>query len=374
MLKKDSPNLFSTAFLTDTGFVESSSRRLIVVDKSPELFLFILDHLRGYTIFPLQEAAIPPRWLPIQKLYDNLRRDASYYGLLTLEAECARWLKRENNQYYRQSVLKLDFAPFGSNITMEDDTKQHPLCCDMIFYCHLADVQFLRKRYIHAGQKTLTYGPVPWKHVFEQVRSGSIADEIIQIDGTSMIESLPVFLKPFKSADDEIDSRKSENAKIHISKAVTTYILDGIRPAGMNNYLTLRFYVTDSTISLNFNPSRLTTTEDIPSIGSADFIFNDKPQKDGYATLHSIAAQQSEAEYTANTKWPIPIDKESKTVLEVDTVPLDWSLLCQWAKISDSTTTSVPFSRDLAIYERLFGPTKSDTKGPKVSPPRETWD
>src|SRR5947207_7502877 len=146
MLKHDFPNMFSTAFLTPSGgFAEASSRRLIVIDKSPELFHFILDYLRGYTIFPLLEEAVPPRWLPLRKMYENLRRDASYYGLLHLEADCARWIKRLNNDNHRQSVLKLDFAPFTHS--ERNSSTHHPLCSEMVFDCHLADIQFLRKRF-----------------------------------------------------------------------------------------------------------------------------------------------------------------------------------------------------------------------------------
>jgi hypothetical protein len=367
MLKHDSPNMFSTAFLTLTGFVEASSRRLVIVDKSPDLFYFILDYLRGYTIFPLDESAVLARWLPLTKLYENLRRDASYYGLLGLEAECSRWVKRSNNDSHRLAVLKMDFGPFS-----HPSCVPHPLCSEILFECHLSDVQFLRKRFLKAGLKTLTYGPVPWKQIFDQVRAGSIQDGTIQIDGSSIFDAPSMFLKPPRSAEDEMDPRKVENAKIHISKAITNFILNRVRPAGMNSFVTLRFHVTEATLCLAFpleqhSLSNFSFRQGSSSpIGTADLIFTDKQQKEGYNTLHSIIAPESMMEYVEGQRWNIPLDSESGPSLQVDSLEINWSTLCQWAKSPELAFTRA----DLAPCERLFGSRKPfpDSKTPRVRP------
>src|SRR5271170_6459331 len=163
MLQHDSPSMFSRCFLsTESLFHETTSRSITITDKSPDLFPFILDYLRGYTVFPLVESAVLPQWLPLHKTYDNLRRDAAYYGLLRFEMECNKWFKLLLNPADRQAVLNLDFAPFvpGQRIS-----PTHPLTADLVLDCHLADVALLRKRFMKPGGKTLSYGPFPWKQI-----------------------------------------------------------------------------------------------------------------------------------------------------------------------------------------------------------------
>ena len=192
MLKYDTPNMFSSVFLSSSRFQETFSGEITITNKSPELFTIIHDYLRGYTVFPLNESAVPPRWLPLEKTYDNLRRDASYYGLLRLEVECNNWLKRQRDPTDKQAVLKLDFSPFATCAS----TASHPLTTEMMLERHIADVSLLRKRFLKCGAKTLTYGPMPWKQIFEQIKNPSDRDGVLQYDGSAIIEVAAVFLKP----------------------------------------------------------------------------------------------------------------------------------------------------------------------------------
>ena len=313
MLKYDAPSMFSNVFLSNSRFQETFSREITIKNKSPELFTIILDYLRGYTIFPLNESAIPPRWLPLQKTYDNLRRDASYYGLLRLEVECSRWLKRQIDPLDKQAVLKLDFTPFATC----PSTTSHPLTAEMMLECHLADVSLLRKRFLKCGAKTLTYGPMPWKQIFEQIKNPSDRDGVLQYDGSAIIEVAAVFLKPPRTAPDDpatiIDDRKTELAKIHVSKPITQLILDGIRPAGMNNFITLRFHGTEVTTFLTFHNE------------AGQFIFSDKLQSDGYTILRSLAAAEEPVPQGKETI--IPLNRNDRTVVEVDSHGIGWGKL-----------------------------------------------
>lgn len=361
MLKHDAPSMFSSVFLSNSQFQETSSREITIPNKSPELFTLILDYLRGYTIFPLNESAIPPRWLPLQKTYDNLRRDASYYGLLRLEVECTSWLKRQIDPLDRQAVLKLDFTPFATCST----STSHPLTVEMMLECHLADVSLLRKRFLKFGAKTLTYGPMPWKQIFEQIKNPSDRDGVLQCDGSAIIEVAPVFLKPPRTAPDDpatiIDERKTELAKIHVSKQVTRFILDGIRPAGMNNFITLRFHGTDITTSLTFHNE------------AGQFIFSDKLQSDGYATLRSLAA--AEEPVLQGKESIIPLDRNDGTVVEVDSDIIEWGNLYEWSQFRRNPRDPVNEIRrarenlcvKLSLCDKYFG--SSETREPTVSAP-----
>src|SRR5277367_5465411 len=344
MLQHDSPSMFSRCFLsTNSLFHETTSRSITIPDKSPDLFPFILDYLRGYTVFPLVESAVPPQWLPLHKTYDNLRRDAAYYGLLRLEMECNKWFKRLLDPADRQAVLKLDFAPFvpGPRIS-----PTHPLVAEMVLDCHLADVPLLRKRFLKTAGKTLSYGPIPWKQIFEQIRDPCDRDGVLQSDGTSIIEVNSIFLKPpHGSKDIVLDDRKTECAKIQISKAITQLILDNVRPAGLNNYVTIRFHTTDTTTIIRFAAHNYLPTD---PIASGQFLFSDRLQSDGYLSLRDTVKTEELETIIPNTKKDkdetlVPFDSEAEVALEVDGEKLYWRTLCQWSRLHGRTHTNSSF-------------------------------
>jgi hypothetical protein len=357
MLHHDTPNMFSNAFLSSSRFIETAHRRITITDKSPELFTFIVDYLRGYSIFPLDESAIPKRWLPLHKTYENLKRDAAYYGLLRLEKECHRLL-RELIHDARQAVLKLDFAPFSTNFQEAPTGSTHPLAAEMILDCHLADFSSLRRRFLKPGLKTLTYGPMPWKAIFDQLRSATDGDGIIQPDGSSLVEVAAVFLRPPRSMENIVDDRKAEFAKIQISKDITQLILDGVRPSGLHGFVTIRFHVTNCTTRIVFEAQKggfanYQQRKDGP-IAHAQLILNDKLQREGYLGLQGHVFS-NEQDYEDETL--IPVERESKTVLEVDNTQIEWNTLCQWAKFAEDASAlfSASKSSDIATCDRFFG-------------------
>jgi hypothetical protein len=368
--------MFSRVFLSSSTFHESTSRKITIPDKSPELFTFILDYLRGYTIFPLNESAVPARWLPLHKTYENLRRDASYYGLLRLETECGVWLKRLLNPSDKQAVLQLDFAPFVRFPRPMSSTAAagaaNPLTAEMILDCHLADISRLRKRWLKPGLKTLTYGPMPWKQIFDQIKNPEDRDGVLQVDGSAIVDVASLFIKPPPAQDDNIDDRKLELAKIHISKAVTQLILDGVRPAGMSAHLTIRFHATDVASILAFTLSSesirqafpITRAKDAPLIGEGKFIFKDKLQREGYLSLRGIARSEFSDASNQDGEKGFVLDTGAKTVLEVDGKEIEWKTLCQWSKMSEPLNISShlgdnafekTMSAELAVCERFSG-------------------
>ncbi|ORY53979.1 hypothetical protein BCR35DRAFT_247265, partial [Leucosporidium creatinivorum] len=74
----DSPNHFTTAFL-EHDFAEAQSRTLFL-DRNPQLFALIVEHLSGYTILPLAQNALPTT-MSYEIAYRNLYTDAEYFGL-----------------------------------------------------------------------------------------------------------------------------------------------------------------------------------------------------------------------------------------------------------------------------------------------------
>lgn len=367
MLHYDRPSMFSRVFLpsdtTGAIFSETASQSITIPDKSPEIFSLIRDYLCGYNIFPLTEASIPPLWLPLSKTYENLKRDASYYGFLRLEAECTKWMKRHLEPEDRQAIFFLDFAPFAGKMD-----GQLSLLSNMILECHLADVSLLRKRYLISGGKNLTYGPMPWKNIFEQIRNPIDRDGVWQLDGSAYVDIAPLFLKPPRAVDDNCDERKMEYAKIHISRDVTQLILAGARPLSMSNYLTIRFHATNLTIHLSFTASdpdrhsQLEFLKDNKLIGEGAFVFKDKLQREGYMTLRSVAySENSEFERPKEDEGKFPLDRTGKTVLEVDGKDIDWGSLCRWSQLSlkppsvDSELWNVRGNKTkFNAFERLF--------------------
>ncbi|KAL8280379.1 hypothetical protein RQP46_007296 [Phenoliferia psychrophenolica] len=94
----DSPNYFTSAF---GGDFEESATRTIIIDRSPILFEFILEHLSGYAVIPLPPIPSMRPELAIK----NLLLDAQYFGLSKLEEEIQREIM-EN--YTKKPVKKAD--------------------------------------------------------------------------------------------------------------------------------------------------------------------------------------------------------------------------------------------------------------------------
>ncbi|TPX32735.1 hypothetical protein SmJEL517_g04233 [Synchytrium microbalum] len=79
-IESDAPNHFTAALLG--SFVEARSEQPLFFDRDPELFEFIVRHLRGYTLVPVLESPIPSMSLEAYKA--NLLADAQYFGLAAL--------------------------------------------------------------------------------------------------------------------------------------------------------------------------------------------------------------------------------------------------------------------------------------------------
>ena len=383
MLQHDAPSMFSRVFLSNSLFHETTSRTITITDKSPDLFQFILDYLRGYTIFPLVESAVPPKWLPLHKTYDNLRRDAAYYGLLRFEIECNKWFKRLVDPADRQAVLKLDFAPF---IPGQRLLASHPFTAELVLDCHLADFPLLRRRFLKTGSKTLTYGPLPWKQIFEQIRDPCDRDGVLQSDGSSIVEVNSVFLKPPHSNESVLDDRKTEFAKIQLSKAVTQLILDNTKPGGLNSHPTIRFHTIDTTTIVRFLPSD--SPSDPPAsapIASGQFLFSDKLQSDAYLNLRNIVKAVELDTVVTNEKKvldenSVPFDADGEIALEVDGAKVNWGTLCQWSRIHSLFYKNKSWREirevqefvggtDSRRHHSLFGGNRDSTTGAAIVPP-----
>jgi hypothetical protein len=324
MLQFDGPNLFSTVFLS--GFHEQSSRRLVIVDRSPELFPFILDYLRGYAVFPIARDAVPARLLPLSKTYDYIRRDAAYYSLVQLDNEARRWMRHELFPQDAQAVLKLDFAPFRSSSSSSR-------FADLHLECNLADTTLLRKRYfddtplIHNPSfSILRYGPFPWKNLMDTLRQAHQNDplNVIQPDGSAFIDAPPVFIKPPRSASLETTHRNYECARIFIPAPLTTHLLDPTtRPMSLTNTPTLRIHATNVTMQFIFSiPPR------------ASFIFHEREAAEGLATLLRMTHHQN-----SKRKWEMPrdfpIDVPTGFRMDVDDGLVRWADIVQWAHRSE---------------------------------------
>jgi len=328
-----------------------------------------MDYLCGYNIFPLNEASVPPKWLPLSKTYENLKRDANYYGLLGLEAECTKWFKRHTEPEDRQAVFHLDFAPFTGK-----GEGPLSLMSEMILECHLADVPLLRKRYIKTGAKNMTYGPISWKNIFDQIRDASDRDGVLQHDGSAYIDVASTFIKPPRQVDDDCDDRKIEYAKIHVSRDITQLIKNTtrLRPMGMSSYLTMRIHATNLTTHLTFGAQCSFPTpfqSDRNYFGEGSFVFNNKLQREGYMILRAVAfADVPHATPSKEDEGKFPLNRDDKTVLEIDGKEIDWKLLCDWIDVSRIMSSQpgtametlrmnkpdIPSDLEFSFCERLF--------------------
>lgn len=286
----------------------------------------------------------------------------------------------------RQCVLQLDFVPFtpGPRILVG-----HPLTAEMALDVHLADVHLLRKRFMKPGGKTLTYGPFPWRQIFDQIRDPYDRDGVLQSDGSAIVQLNSTFLKPPGSTDlapsttdaDE-DDRKIEFSKIHISKAITQLILQNIKPAGLNNHITLRFHATSATTVLRFS-----TPDSPPSapIATAQFLFSDKLQSEGYFALRSMVKQEELTDPDSlfdrrAEETTFAMDVDGEVAVQVDGGKVGWRELCEWSRVHSSFYTGesrkevVKGSGDVASPENrrthaLFGGNRDPTTGAAIVTP-----
>jgi hypothetical protein len=74
----DSPNYFTSYFLGE--FEEGAEgKRVLTLNRHPEIFRIIFEYLSGYEIFPLADGVI--HGMSTLALLENLRRDALFFGL-----------------------------------------------------------------------------------------------------------------------------------------------------------------------------------------------------------------------------------------------------------------------------------------------------
>jgi len=71
-------NFFIDAFFGDC--IESQHKVMDLPDKSPEIFYFIHQHLKGYHIFPLDRESCPPK-MSMKVTLENILLDAIYFAL-----------------------------------------------------------------------------------------------------------------------------------------------------------------------------------------------------------------------------------------------------------------------------------------------------
>lgn len=81
-LESEPDNYFTTYFLGDFNEATNSINEL-ELETEPLLFELIQAHLRGYTIFPIQEGCIP-KYMSKMGMLKSLRKEADYFGLASL--------------------------------------------------------------------------------------------------------------------------------------------------------------------------------------------------------------------------------------------------------------------------------------------------
>jgi hypothetical protein len=79
-----SPNYFTAAFL-EHDFAEAESK-VLYIDRNPQLFALVVEHLSGYKVTPLTERVMP-QTMSLQVAHENLLADAEYFQLDKLGAE-----------------------------------------------------------------------------------------------------------------------------------------------------------------------------------------------------------------------------------------------------------------------------------------------
>jgi len=233
---------------------------------------------------------VPPKWLPLAKCYDNLRRDAGYYGLVSLEADCRRWMRTELFPKDEQAVLKLDFHPFRSG---PETVKR--MISDVMVECNVADAALLRRRFLEfrslrGNMERLSYGPFPWKHILDTIRSHENEHNVLQTDGSALVDAPPVFIKPPRTASLDTTDRKYECARILATPQITTHLLDpAVKQNQFSNCPSLRIHATDCTMVFLFNTNP----------PHCHFVFHERAAADGLAYLQGLMYPRLPAEKKA---------------------------------------------------------------------------
>jgi hypothetical protein len=91
-LESDPGNYFLNHFFDRFG--EAVGKREYRVEKEPKLFQLIQAHLRGYDIFPIPDAIVPP-YMTKETMVNNLLNEAQFYGLGVL---CQKILNYQETQ------------------------------------------------------------------------------------------------------------------------------------------------------------------------------------------------------------------------------------------------------------------------------------
>ncbi|KAH7335879.1 hypothetical protein B0J17DRAFT_719526 [Rhizoctonia solani] len=111
----NSPNYFSTRFLGDS---RGSQTRQIKLDRDPDLFIIVLNYLRGYAVLPLSAKQIPDRMSPATVL-SNLRSDAVFYQLNGLVQACQEFMSNQTIQQ-RRTYMAFVSAPLLPSHTQKE--------------------------------------------------------------------------------------------------------------------------------------------------------------------------------------------------------------------------------------------------------------
>ena len=274
---------------------------------------------------------MPPKWLPLAKCYDNLRRDAGYYGLVSLEADCRRWMRTELFPKDEQAVLKLDFHPFRSG---PETVKR--MISDVMVECNVADAALLRRRFLEfrslrGNMERLSYGPFPWKHILDTIRSHENEHNVLQTDGSALVDAPPVFIKPPRTASLDTTDRKYECARILATPQITTHLLDpAVKQNQFSNSPTLRIHATDCTIIFRFGTKP----------PHCHLVFHERAAADGFACLQGyifprLPAQKKAAndkQQGANLVQEFEIASGENFPMDVDGQTVLWEDVTRWAR------------------------------------------
>ncbi|CAE6400414.1 hypothetical protein ACGC1H_000138 [Rhizoctonia solani] len=126
----DGPNYFSKRFL---GESHGSQTRHIKLNRDPDLFKIILNHLCGYTVLPLSAKQIPEH-MSSATVLSNLRSDAVFYQLNGLVRACQEFASSQAIQQRRT------YMAFVSAPLLPSHTHKEAVILQARNDCHAATV------------------------------------------------------------------------------------------------------------------------------------------------------------------------------------------------------------------------------------------
>ncbi|CAE6481271.1 unnamed protein product [Rhizoctonia solani] len=126
----DSPNYFSKRFL---GESHGSQTRHIKLNRDPDLFKIILNHLCGYTVLPLSAKQIPEN-MSSATVLSNLRSDAVFYQLNGLVRACQEFASSQAIQQRRM------YMAFVSAPLLPSHTHKEAVILQARNDCHAATI------------------------------------------------------------------------------------------------------------------------------------------------------------------------------------------------------------------------------------------